>query len=330
MNTPNQNPNPQPAASNDERRDDAGRRRHHHHHHESCHGPRREERPERRDRNSRNFSERDFGPRGFGPRGFGPRGFDPRGFGPHDFSSRSSDRRNFGPRGTAHRAFDRRDLHHRDFTNRDLTPGARSSRRRGFEELDLDLAPDHGPDSRISGPRRRTRSDFANRAVDSGHRMRGASSPRTFNRRDLDPSTTHHGPSTPPAPHNADSHTTCDHHRDARRARREDRRAAHRNERNEPREQHGAAHRKDRAAARAARPNDSTHSTRDSRRLTPDQRADLRATQVALTSADRALRKLTAAYAAAVSATNPTHRDQARAILANARRDLRTILHPEA
>lgn len=69
---------------------------------------------------------------------------------------------------------------------------------------------------------------------------------------------------------------------------------------------------------------------RDSRRLTPDQRADLRATQVALTAADRALRKLATAYAAAISATDPTHRDQARAVLANARRDLRAILTPEA
>jgi hypothetical protein len=81
---------------------------------------------------------------------------------------------------------------------------------------------------------------------------------------------------------------------------------------------------------RSSTTRDFGRSTRDSHRLTPGQRADLRATQVALTVADRALRKLTLAYAAAVSATDPTHRDQARAILANAHRDLRTILTPEA
>ncbi|WP_194926747.1 hypothetical protein, partial [Catenulispora pinisilvae] len=59
---------------------------------------------------------------------------------------------------------------------------------------------------------------------------------------------------------------------------------------------------------------------------TPAQRT----TRDAFTGAERALRKLTHAYLQAVSTPDSTHRDQARAILATARRDLRTILTPEA
>ena len=49
-----------------------------------------------------------------------------------------------------------------------------------------------------------------------------------------------------------------------------------------------------------------------------------------LADAHRALHKLTHAYLAALTSTDPTHHDQARAILATARQDLRTILTTEA
>lgn len=206
-----------------------------------------------------------------------------------------------------------------------------------------------GPDLRDSDRRGPSRHDFRHdfrRDVDDPRSSSRGFGPRnsgrrSSSRRDSDPRESNHRNFDRRAHRDERRAGSCDQHRSAyrddRRAHRDERRAESRDQRRSHRDERRAqfpdkgraTHRHDRTESRAELHDQRRATHREDRRTEfREQRTALRATQAALAGADRALRNLTTAYAAAATTPNPTHRDQARAILAAAHRDLHTILTP--